>query len=48
MIQVTVSEDGNKQIQGQIICRILGSGNVPVADNDTRYLSYVVQVRLFS
>lgn len=43
--QVTVSEDGTKQIQGQVICRATGTGGALGADYDARFLSYVVQVK---
>lgn len=39
-----MSEDGTKQIQGQVICRALGSNVTVAADNDARFLAYVVQV----
>lgn len=39
----TVSEDGMKQIQGQVICRAMGANNAPAQDNDARFIAYVVQ-----
>ncbi len=45
ILQVTVSEDGTKQIQGQVICRAMGNNNTPVPENDARYIAYVIQVK---
>ncbi|CAF4046095.1 unnamed protein product [Rotaria sp. Silwood2] len=39
----TVSEDGTKQIQGQVICRAIGNNNTPVPENDARFIAYAVQ-----
>ncbi|CAF1064745.1 unnamed protein product [Adineta steineri] len=39
----TVSEDGTKQIQGQVMCRTPGSNNKPVMENDSRFTAYVIQ-----
>ena len=39
-----MSEDGTKQIQGQVICRAFGNNDKPAADNDPRFMAYIVQV----
>ncbi|CAF0911420.1 unnamed protein product [Rotaria sordida] len=39
----TVSEDGTKQIQGQVICRAIGKNNTPAPENDARFIAYIVQ-----
>ncbi len=45
IIQATVSEDGTKQIQGQVICRAVGSTSAATQENDARFMAYVVQVK---
>ncbi|CAF0907489.1 unnamed protein product [Adineta ricciae] len=45
---VTVSEDGKKQIHGQVITRAIGTNNTPAADNDARYIAHVVQAAFIS
>ncbi|CAF0776243.1 unnamed protein product [Adineta steineri] len=40
---VTVSEDGTKQIQGQVICRAVGNNNTPAPENDARFIAYIIQ-----
>ncbi len=45
IFQATVSEDGTKQIQGQVISRAIGHNNTPAAENDARFLAYVIQVK---
>ncbi|CAF1066577.1 unnamed protein product [Adineta ricciae] len=44
----TVSEDGKKQIHGQVITRAIGTDNTPVADNDARFIAHVVQAAFIS
>ncbi|CAF1646220.1 unnamed protein product [Adineta ricciae] len=40
---VTVSEDGTKQIQGQVICRPVGHNSALVSESDARFIPYIVQ-----
>lgn len=44
LLQVTMSEDGTKQIQGQVICRASSGNEGSGLENDARFLAYVVQV----
>ena len=46
-LQVTVSEDGTKQIQGQVICRPVGHNSALVSESDVRFIPYIVQVSNF-
>ncbi|CAF4965791.1 unnamed protein product, partial [Rotaria magnacalcarata] len=39
----TVSQDGTKQIQGQVICRAMSNSNTPAPENDARYIALIVQ-----
>ncbi|CAM4920892.1 unnamed protein product [Rotaria socialis] len=39
----TVSQDGTKQIQGQVICRAMSNNNTPAPENDARYIAHIVQ-----
>ncbi|CAF1148503.1 unnamed protein product [Rotaria sp. Silwood1] len=40
---VTVSEDGTKRIQGQVICRVIGNNNAAAPETDARFTVYVIQ-----
>ncbi|UJR15804.1 hypothetical protein I4U23_002735 [Adineta vaga] len=44
----TVSEDGKKQIHGQVIARAIGSNNAPASENDARFIAHVVQAAFVS
>ncbi|CAF2468211.1 unnamed protein product [Rotaria sp. Silwood2] len=40
---VTVSEDGTKRIQGQVICRVMNNNNASAPEIDARFTVYVIQ-----
>mgnify|MGYP006897128983 CR=1 FL=1 len=40
-----VSDDGTKQVQGQVICRVDETNHTSGVANDPRYTTYVIQVQ---